>query len=137
MLSWDELQILISQARPLVISGRIQKVRSIGPERVRMQIYAGGEKHDLLWALDGPFPRVQLSFADVLYQAIPSTLAQQLKSRLEGSRIRNLELLSDDRIVRMDVESMENGVLTPLALLAELFPNRRNLYLLDSSDRIL
>ena len=137
MLTRGELLQLVDDARPYVLNGRIQKIRAVSRERLKFSLFLDGAKHDLLWILDGPLPRVQLSFVSSEAIANPPPVFQQIRGHLLGGRVRSLELLPLDRIIRMDVEVRGDGTTERYAVVAELFRKHRNLYLLNRQDAIV
>lgn len=136
MLGAGELHALVEEARPLVIGGRIQRIRSAAG-RLSMQIYAGGVRSELLWVLHPPYPRVQIAGQPFEAGEDAPPLFAQIRARLANARVRDLRALPGERIVILEADAGADGRPARYELVAELFGSRCDLHLTDGDGRVL
>ncbi|MCE5318537.1 MAG: NFACT RNA binding domain-containing protein [Parachlamydia sp.] len=127
-MSLTKVQVAALVAELQSLQGsKISSIQSIAPRTFVFQV----DGHRLLLCLQQPFLRFHLSSQHYPEHETSFTkaLSEALCVALGHSRIVSIRQLNDDRILEINANSYR--------LIAELFPKRPNLYLIDSQQQIL
>jgi predicted ribosome quality control (RQC) complex YloA/Tae2 family protein len=123
------------------LAGRfLGKIFQLGPMSFAIDFGLKGEF--LLISVEPSSPRLYLinrRLKELEKAAVPqATFAQQLRSKLSGARILNIEKTPNDRIVRITSEpDDETGEQQVWTLVIQLTGRASNLFLLDENERIV
>jgi predicted ribosome quality control (RQC) complex YloA/Tae2 family protein len=114
--------------------GQVQRIIQPSMYAVALSVYGGGSQHWLVLSADPQSARVHLS-SDRLAKAFatPSGFVMVLRRYLEGSRVRSVVQVVDERIIRVECGRADER----FALLSEVMGKHSNVMLLDTNDRIL
>ncbi|MCC6464336.1 MAG: DUF814 domain-containing protein [Planctomycetes bacterium] len=132
MLSYPELQTALEVIAPLVVGARVQRVVQPDDHTLVLELYgwdsdrSEGGKRVLKLSCHPQFGRVALCETMPKAPAWPPEFAAFLKSRMSRPRLKQLELLNQDRQLVLHLEDKQGGLL----LLLSLMGNRSNIYAL-------
>lgn len=126
-LTQSQMDLLRKEIAPLIKGQSVVGFFESTPKHFVMTL---GERH-LLLCLQAPFLRFHL--LQHIPKAEGGTFARKIGLTLMGLKLDNFELLNEDRILRMAFRDRQHAYF----LVAEFFPKRPNLYLLDSQMQIL
>jgi len=131
-LNHQEITALVEQLRPLLLNALFLDAWEEGARKIYLTFKAQDQQiQTLLLCLQEPFLRFHLVNQKGKWQQ--QLLAKKLFYYLEGSHLRNLEQVNEDRILRL-LFAKGN---TCLSIVIELFSKRPNLFLLDQDAIIL
>lgn len=127
-LTYAQMDLLCREILPLIQHKTLLQFQE-GVERHYYLSFSGGQT--LLLSLQHPFLRFHL--VKHLPKVKQSPFTKSINSKLEGSLLQSLQLLNNDRILRLSFRSK----LHEHHLVAEFFPKRPNLYFCDSEMHII
>lgn len=131
-LSAAEIADVVEELQPLV-GGTLQKISAPFPRTVVLELRVPGATHRLLIAAEPDETRLHWTEAKPPAPPVPLPIQNLLRAHLLPSRVRAIESVPGDRIVRISLET-PNGA---RALVAELTGRHGNLILLGEEDRVL
>ena len=131
------LSLLASQLRDELINQRIQRIYQPSKDDI-IFYFSDSRIRPLYISASGNCPRAHLT--DVRYDnpASPPVFCMVLRKYLVGGIIRGIAQKDFDRVLVMDIESLdEAGNLRNLCLISEMMGKHSNITLVDSSMKIL
>ncbi len=138
MLSFAELQRVVSVLGATRIGARIDKIVQSDPEDIVLHLSGGtdleaSDRLLLLLSCRKQTGRISALPRPRQAPAQPPGFAQYLKAHVDGGRLREVKIEGADRQVRLRVETRE-GV---WSILVSLLGPRSNLYALDEQDHVV
>ncbi len=124
---------ILTEIRPALEGGWIQKIHQPAHETVVLEIRAPGRTHRLLISCQQETTRLHLIKQPLPNPPTPLAFCQYLRAHVQGARIDALSQIPGDRIVIIRLTS-KNG---PRELFAQLTGKQANLFLLDEQGEIL
>ncbi len=122
------LRRLVTELRPLLVGARTDRVYA-APRYDVVVASNGGRKH--LWiSVEPEDPHVCLRAIRPKSDSRPLAFAMAARKWSRGRRIEGLDLLNDDRVLRVDWQG--GG-----ALIGELVPRRATAFVVDDADRVV
>lgn len=119
-------------------TGRLQKVSQLGKTDFLFAIRAHNQNQKLYMSLSTSLARVNLTTRNYPSDYTPGGFCMFLRKHLEGSIIRHIRTLNDDRILEIECEGKNDiGDLVTLYLVMEMFSRYTNLILLDETRSII
>ena len=118
--------------------GRIDRITQPERDAVVMVIRAGSENHKLLLCASPNNARCHLTGGSFSNPLEPPALCMLMRKQLTGARITEIVQMEGDRIVRIDMDAVnELGDHVLRRLVLEIMGRHSNLMLLDENGRIL
>ena len=118
--------------------GRVDKITQPERDTVVLVIRAGGANHRLLLCASPNNARCHLTMGTYSNPLEPPNLCMLMRKQLAGARITEIRQVGGDRIVHVDLDSVnELGDHVLRRLVLEIMGRHSNLLLLDEQDRIL
>lgn len=131
MMNLILIQQVVGELSPLLSGSRISKVYQPGAELIILKLWTGTRTLKLLLSAEADLGRIHLTTADFLNPSQPPRFCQLLRSRL--SRIETIEMVNDDRIVRLRGAG-EKG---PCALILQLTGRFGQMFLVNGGGTII
>lgn len=127
----DELQKTLS-------GGRVDKVTQPERDEILLLIRAGGQNHRLLLSCSANHARAHLTQTNKKSMDPPPQLCMLLRKHLLGGRILAVSQVGMDRILNIQVESMDElGDYSTKTLTVEIMGRHSNLILVGADGRII
>ena len=118
--------------------GRVDRVTQPERDAVVVVIRAGSENHKLLLCASPNNARCHLTGSSFSNPLEPPALCMLMRKQLTGARIAEIRQEAGDRILRVDLDAVnEMGDPVRRRLILEIMGRHSNLMLLDENDRIL
>ena len=118
--------------------GRVDRITQPERDAVVMVIRAGSENHKLLLCASPNNARCHLTSGTFSNPLEPPALCMLMRKQLTGARVTEIRQEAGDRIVRMNLDAVnEMGDHVLRRLVLEIMGRHSNLMLLDESGRIL
>ena len=145
-LTRAELELVSEEIDQLVGRAVIQRVLEVDDATRIFRMRVPGESHLLLVSLAPDLTRAHLVSDKPAQPPRPTAFTMLLRKWVEGAHLEGVEMLNDDRILRLDLDvadpefDYDSGEKPPrraIALVAELFGRNPNLYLVDEDRRTL
>ncbi len=125
------LEEIIAELQTQIAGARILKIHQPEAEVLVLRLWNGTDNLRLLVSVKSGQQRIHLTQREWLNPHQPPRFCQLLRSRL--SRIDRVQLINDDRVVRMDC----HGPKGPCFLMVEMFGTIGNMILIDQHDIII
>ena len=122
------LRRLVTELRPLLVGGRTDRVYAA--PRYDVVVASTSGRRQLWISVEPDDPHVCLRTARPKSKRRPPAFAMAARKWSRGRRIERLELVNEDRVLRIDWQG--GG-----ALIAELVPRRATAFVLDQHDRVV
>lgn len=122
-LTYNQIEFICQEITPILIGQKLQDFYAMDARTFILQFAS----RKLLLCLQQPFLRFHLS--QVRQKKLSTPLSQRIGSLIIDKTFTSLEVLNEDRIVKFTFENR--------ALIAEFFPRKPNLYLIDRESHIL
>ena len=142
-LSRAELELLSEELATLAGRAAIQRVYEVDQETRIFRLRVPGETHLWLLSLEDELTRAHIVQDRPEQPDKPTSFTMLLRKWVEGAHFREVSMLNDDRILRLDlsIRDPESETAEPpridVALIAELFGRNPNLFLVDEDEEIL
>ena len=121
-----------------LIGGRVDKVTQPERDELNILIRSLGENKLLLLSASANNARVHLTASRKNNPMEPPTFCMLLRKHLQGGRVSDVRQIGGDRILEIDVESLDDlGDMTVKTLICELMGRHSNLILTDSKGKII
>jgi predicted ribosome quality control (RQC) complex YloA/Tae2 family protein len=130
-LSRNEIYNLCLQAKDLLVGARLESIKETAPFQWMFVLKRQAVYHRLWVCLKAPFTRFHLLSGPQKNYETPQTKAWE--SYLTPSTLEALEMAGNDRILKLDFRKGP----ALYSVVFEVFPQRPNLYLLDSQRKIV
>jgi predicted ribosome quality control (RQC) complex YloA/Tae2 family protein len=131
-LTTGEIREIVAEITPALVGGWVQKVHQPHDEAITLEIRAHGKTLTLYLSADPETARLHFLSKKYSNPPTPPPFCQLLRAHMEGARIERISQVSDDRIVR--IEMQREG--KPVALVAELTGRTANVILLDQDGAV-
>mgnify|MGYP000846741674 FL=1 len=130
---------VVNELRSSLLGARIDKIYQQEKDELLIQIYNKGENFKLLISASSNNSRLYLTKFSKKNPDTPPVFCMLLRKHLLGGIILNIEQYSMDRVVAIDVSSMDElGLPREKRLIIEVMGKHSNIILLDKEDnRIL
>lgn len=136
-LSAAEIAILCDKLRPLLVGGQIQKIRQPAAHRFLLDVYTPGQGAvSLLIGLEKAKPIFHGTLLRLKNPDAAPALCLALRKLLQGGRVRDIAPIKNDRVIVIDIDVMEDGVVIGRKLVIELLPIQPSLFVLDPAMTI-
>lgn len=132
-LNPNELSAVIAEIEPAIRGGWIQKIHQPSPCTILLDIRSPGKTHRLLLSCRPGKARLHFVSQPVNNPQTPPPFCQYLRAHFQGARVEALTQIDQDRIVRLDLTTIEG----PRTVMAELTGRKANLLVLDADGEIL
>lgn len=139
------LHVTVIEMNARLAGGKIRRIQQLAPDLLAFTVFRPRTSQDgadftgpearFLICLGSSAPRIHLAEREYGTADTPNSFCMLLRKHLEGARIATIRTLGLERLVRIDLlphPEREAG-----ALVVTLIPNRRQLVLLDPSDRVM
>ena len=130
-LSRNEIYNLVLQAKDLLAGACFESIKETSPFQWVFVLKKQAVYHRLLVCLKAPYTRFHLLSRPQKNYETPQTKAWE--SLLTPSTLEALEMAGNDRILKLDFRKGHSLY----SVIFEVFPQRPNLYLLDSRQQIV
>lgn len=138
-LSRYQIELVLEEIKPKLLSGHIQQI-SLAHERIMsIKVRCNSQNYWLNLNLNPDSIAIYLTTLKISQSVTPSSFIMALRKRIKGSKIRDVELLNHDRIIKIYLEKKSNNDIgvEPFFLILELTGRHFNFFLLDSDERII
>lgn len=115
-----------------LVGGKLQKISQEAWHTIVLGIYAGGMERYLCLSVHPNFARIHLVSARGKNADDLPLLCRTMRAKLDGARVRKIEQVGFDRILRIELESQ----IGTYVLIAELMGKHSNLLLIDPEGKI-
>jgi predicted ribosome quality control (RQC) complex YloA/Tae2 family protein len=148
-LSRAEIELILDEIEPLAGRCVIQRVLEADRHTRVLQLREPGQTHHLLTSTQPNFTRIHFVGDRPTQPDKPSAFTMQLRKWLQGGLLEGVRQLSDDRIVRFDLEAVDpnwepepdaddqRAPRVSMSLVVELTGRHPNWFLLDANDTII
>lgn len=134
----EEIALLVAQAAPVLIGGRVEKAFEDGPDAFILRLRAQGERYPLLFTTRPGFARFHVVEARTEATTVPpGERAMQLRELLTAGRVVGLDQPAGDRIVRLRLEVPRAGRMQARDVVLEMFGSRGRLLVLDEPGHLV
>lgn len=132
-LSYSELEAVVKEIAPALTSGWIQKVFQPLTEAIVLEIRTPGRTLWLFLSADPQTARLHFISRRLPNPAEPPPFCSSLRTHIQGAQIKQIEQISDDRIVRIELSTPKGSPF----LIAALTGKSANLFLINQDHLIL
>jgi predicted ribosome quality control (RQC) complex YloA/Tae2 family protein len=148
-LSEREIGLLLEELVPLVDNSTLQRVFEADPRTLVLRFRATGQNHFLLLSTQTDATRLYFVDDKPDQPDSPSSFTMLVRKWLEGASLTGVEQINDDRVVRLDVRTIDPRWTPPedepnpspprrnVALICELAGRVGNVFLVDEQDRVI
>lgn len=129
------VRALGAELQGTIAGGRVQNLYFLAPQVIGLEVYATHKRHYVLASAEPQHARLLLVTEKLRSASVPLTpFFLLLKKYLMGAFVNRVQVVTRERILRIEFDHHEQGIST---LVAELMGNRTNLILLDAGGNIL
>lgn len=123
---------IVKELNDKVLEGKINKIYQPEDNKVTFDIYSKGKNFQLLLSADPSSPRVQLFEEKFQNPPSPPTFCMVLRKHLDGGRINRIEQDKMDRIITIDILTL-NELAIPITnrLIIEIMGRHSNIILVN------
>lgn len=152
-LSRAEIELVLDEIRPLTGRAVIQRVLEIDRQTRVLRLREPGRTHQLLLCTEPNLTRIHFVEHRPTQPDKPSAFTMQLRKWLEGALFEEVRQLSEDRVVRFDLQAVdpewepdsarehggddERAPRVAISLVVEFTGRHANWFLLDADDKII
>ncbi|MBQ7994663.1 MAG: NFACT family protein [Bacilli bacterium] len=134
-MKYSELKDYIEQLRPFLIGKRISRLLSFSKNSFFYHL--SGEFDQLSFILDEN-PRIYISNSEMKYKNVETNFFNQFKKEIGSGEIKDVSLLENERIVKLDVETINQTFQEEKkSIILELIPNKSNVIITNENGVIL
>jgi predicted ribosome quality control (RQC) complex YloA/Tae2 family protein len=118
--------------------GRIDKIHQTEKDEIILAVRSIGQNFRLLLSANASVPRACLFDEPRKNPPQPPMFCMSLRKHLSGGKILSVKQPEFERILRFEVEAMDElGEFSPKTLILEMMGRHSNLILIDANDRVL
>ncbi len=128
---------VVCELNTCLIGGKIEKVYSPTENEILLGIYSNGLKYALNINISSNNYRVGITTTTKANPLTPSNFCMVLRKYILNNRISKIYSLSLDRIVIIELESFNEGVIETKKMIIELMGKHSNVILVDDKDVII
>jgi len=137
-LSLTELKHVVAELAETVRGAHVQKVHQPSGRSIILQVRKPGATHQLYLGVQPGLARVHLLSRSLPNPPAPPTFCMALRKHTIPGTIESVEVLSDDRIVKLAISRRaDDGAPGQCGLIVELVPGSENIILVDAADQIV
>ncbi len=124
------LGFMASELTQKLQGGRIDKVTQPERDEVILQIRSLGNNYSLLLSASANYSRVHVTHEKKYNPMEPPMFCMLLRKHLTGGRVSDVRQINGDRILEIDIDSMDEfGEITPRTLITEIMGRHSNIIL--------
>ncbi|NLY47160.1 MAG: fibronectin/fibrinogen-binding protein [Tissierella sp.] len=126
---------VVDELKSSLLGGRIDKIYQQEKDEILIQVYNKGVNHRLLISASSNNPRIYITNFSKKNPDTPPVFCMLLRKHLSGGIVLNIEQYSMDRVVIIDVSSLDElGLPTEKSLIIEIMGKHSNIILVDKSS---
>lgn len=126
---------IVLELNDLLLGGRVDKIYQHEKDEIIIYIYNKGKTHRLLVSSSSNNPRLHLTRYGMENPPTPPMFCMLLRKHLSGGTILNIEQHEMDRIVFIDVSSLDElGEVSIKRLIIEIMGKHSNIILIDKAS---
>lgn len=126
---------VVSELNDLLLGGRVDKIYQHEKDEVIIYIYNKGKNHRLLISSSSNSPRLHLTRYGMENPPTPPMFCMLLRKHLSGGIVLNIEQHEMDRIVFIDISSLDElGEISVKRLIIEIMGKHSNIILVDKAS---
>ena len=126
---------IVKELNGKILGGRIDKIYQQEKDEILINIYNKGENHRLLISASSNSPRIHLTQSFKSNPQNPPMFCMLLRKHLSGGRVLNVEQFLMDRIIFIDISSIDElGMNTEKRLIVEIMGRHSNIILIDTEN---
>ncbi|NMA86300.1 MAG: fibronectin/fibrinogen-binding protein [Tissierellia bacterium] len=126
---------IVEELNEKILGGRIDKIYQQEKDEILINIYNKGENHRLLISASSNSPRIHLTQSSKPNPQNPPMFCMLLRKHLAGGRVLNVEQFLMDRIIFIDISSIDElGMNTEKRLIVEIMGRHSNIILIDKEN---
>ncbi|MGN9164007.1 Rqc2 family fibronectin-binding protein [Tissierellaceae bacterium HCP3S3_D8] len=123
---------VVRELRENILGGRVDKIYQPEKDEILINIHNKGENHRLLISASSNNPRIYLTKYSKKNPTTPPMFCMLLRKYLSGGIILNIEQYDMDRIVLIDISSLDElGQSSEIRLIVEVMGKHSNIILVD------
>lgn len=127
---------LTYELRDKLVGGRISKIHQPETDEIIMNIYNKGENYKLLLSANSSHPRIHFTNLQKDNPQEPPTFCMVLRKHLSGSTILDVSQFDMDRIIFIDISSLDElGIAKEKRLVIEIMGRHSNIILIDKNSK--
>ncbi|MDP4180193.1 MAG: NFACT RNA binding domain-containing protein [Bacillota bacterium] len=132
------VKCVVNELSDILTGSRVEKIFQPESDEIIINIRAKGQNYKLLLSASANYPRIHFTDSSKENPAIPPVFCMLLRKHLSGGRITGIEFHDFERIITINIESVnELGDLTNKNLIIEIMGRHSNIILTNSDGRIL
>ena len=128
-LSNREIEIIVNEMRQIIIGAIVKNCFQYAPKKFIISTEKQGYGHNILISLQHPNVRLHLTRMRLKKLKDRLPFGETVKKKILETRIRGIEQINNDRIVRFDFETD-----SVTSLIIELFPRSGDILLINKDD---
>lgn len=134
--NYETLVSLVSKAKKDIVNNHISNITLINANDI-LFTFSFYRKEKLLVSLNHNNPFISFINVETNIPTVNNKLTETLRQKVKDSKISKIEILNEDRIIKISLEKTnELYEVSHLSLILELIPHRQNLLLLNEEDKI-
>jgi len=146
MINFDSLTLkaLIAELKPILETGRVQRIQQPSRDEILLGIRAGGKNHKLYVCINPKYAHLSLlteegeEYRDIEIPAKPPMFCMLLRKHMEGAKINTINQPDYERIFEIYFDSYnELGERVPLVLACELMGKHSNIVLYNYDTNVI
>ncbi|UQS81468.1 NFACT family protein [Bombilactobacillus folatiphilus] len=137
-MSFDGLftHAMIQELQPILLGGRLSRIHQPFAQELILTIRSNRRNHSLLLSANPTYARVQLTQSKFQSPATPSNFVITLRKHLEGSILKNIGQIANDRILTLTFQSRnEIGDLKNITFYVEIMNRHSNIVVVDDQSQ--
>jgi predicted ribosome quality control (RQC) complex YloA/Tae2 family protein len=129
---------IVKELSEILCGGRIEKIFQPEADEILLNIRARGQNFKLLASASANYPRIHLTNLQRENPAVAPAFCMLLRKHLSGGKIIHVGFHDYERIVTVEVESVNDiGDLTVKKLVVEIMGRHSNIILVSDRDKIM
>ncbi len=126
---------IIKELNTTILGGKIDKIYQPEKDEIIINIYNKGNTYKLLVSANSSNPRIHLTRYSKQNPATPPMFCMLLRKHLVGGIIQNIEQFQIDRVIFIDISSMDElGNMVIKRLIIEIMGKHSNIILIDKAS---
>ncbi len=126
---------IVEELNKKLLGGRVDKIYQQEKDEILINIYNKGTNHKLIISSSSNNPRIHLTDHNKPNPSNPPMFCMLLRKHLSGGKILNISQLSMDRIIFIDISSLDElGRTSEKRLIIEIMGRHSNIILIDKSS---
>lgn len=126
---------IVKELNNTILGGRIDKIYQPEKDEILLNIYNNGKNHKLTISSSSNNPRIHLTNQSKINPPNPPVFCMLLRKHLSGGIILNIEQFHMDRIIFIDISSIDElGIFKPKRLIIEIMGKHSNIILIENES---